>query len=188
MKLSFVSIFNLLLLIQISFSSSSDCESTTPSEPSDCTNIERDDKNYCCYVSYNSIKQCKNIKIEYSGEQVQSGIEEFKQSLTNPQNFEYVCETEVDKCQKVINPAEKLACTGRPIVKGYSCCFVEYKGDKTERSCYPFHDGKDTDAIDLLAEELKTKNNWTEEPSILCLSSYQSFSILSVLILIGMLI
>ena len=65
---------------------------------------------------------------------------------------------------------------------------MEYKGDKTERSCYPFHDGKHIEAIDLLAEELKTKNNWTEEPSILCFSSYRTLSILSVLILIGMLI
>ena len=184
MKLSFFSIFNLLLLIQISFSNSSGCESTAPSEPSDCTKIEGDDKNYCCYVKYNSTKRCKETKIE----EVQSRFDAFKQEIGNPSDFEFECGTDVEKCQKVINPVEKLACTGRPIEKGYSCCFVEYKGDKTERSCYPFHDGKNIEAIDLLAEELKTKNNWTEEPSIQCLSSYRTFSILSVLILICMLI
>lgn len=161
MKVIFASCY---LMISISLLSHSFCQNTcgssNPSSDTDCINSSGNEN--CCLVQTGTEKTCQEI----TGTTNKEKMTEIKKLNSN---FVYCGnKTEIEKCYNIINPTEKLACTGRTIEDSFSCCFM--KMGKTKR-CYPLEEGTNKTFIDEFAESFKTLYGLDDIPSVECNSN-----------------
>jgi hypothetical protein len=154
------------------------CTSKTPSEAKDCQNIEISSTKKCCYFIIQNSKFCVPISIKSYEDLVLSKKEYLSTNWPSVNSYSCDCGLNIETCKKIINPTQKLACTGRKMEYPYSCCFIKEKvNDKTYKSCYPI-DATLKSNIDDFAIKYKNDNNLEEEPKVICFGSFIHFSFL----------
>ncbi len=154
------------------------CISKTPSEGKDCQEIEISLTKKCCFFTIENSKLCVPISIKSYEDLVLSKKEYLKTNWPNANSYSCDCGLNIETCKKIINPTQKLACTGRKMESPYSCCFIkEIVNDKTYKSCYPI-DATQKSNIDDFAIKYQNDNNLQEEPNVICFGNFINYSFL----------
>ena len=172
----------LFSLLSLSLSSTStECEAVSSvSTSTDCTSLTIETGKTCCYLEKGETKSCKAITTS-SNDEMMKEIRE-----VTPDFITCGTETKIEKCYNIINPTEKLACTGREVEEPYSCCYM--KMDNKKKRCYPFEEGKNKTLIQEFAEKYKGNNNLENTPSVVCEGTFIGRNLLSIgLLLFGLL-
>ncbi len=154
------------------------CISKNPSEAKDCQEIEMSSTKKCCFFIIQNSKLCVPLSIKTYEDLVLSKKEYLKTYWPTTNSYSCDCGLNIETCKKIINPTQKLACTGRKMESPYSCCFIkEIVNDKTYKSCYPV-DATQKSNIDDFAIKYQNDNNLQEEPNVICLGNYINYSFL----------
>lgn len=175
-------IVTLLSLISFSLSSTStECNAVSSvTAATDCTSLTIETGKTCCYLKKGDTQSCKAITTSSNDEM----MKEIKE--VTPDFITCGTDTKIEKCYNIINPTEKLACTGREVEEPYSCCYM--KMDDKKKRCYPFEQGKNKTLIEEFAELYKGNNNLQDTPSVVCEGTFYTKSLLSIsLLLFGLL-
>ena len=176
MKVNYASCYLIIAITLLSFSfCQQQCGSANPNSDVDCTSNSKEDKQ-CCLVQKGTEKTCKEIT-GTTNKQLMTEIKKFDSNYVYCGN-----KTEIEKCYNIINPTEKLACTGRKVEDSFSCCFM--KMGKTKR-CYPLEEGTNKTFIDDFAEKFKTLYGLDDIPSVECNSNIlQTYFVMLTLFLV----
>ena len=167
-------IITLFSILSLSLSSTStECNAiSSVTTANQCTSITIETGKTCCYLEKGDTKSCKAITTS-SNEEMMKEIKE-----ETPDFITCGTETKIEKCYNIINPTEKLACTGREVEEPYSCCYM--KMDDQKKRCYPFEEGKNKTLIEECAEKYKGNNNLENTPSVVCEGSIIGKSLLTI--------
>lgn len=176
-------IFIFIVLYIFGLCDDTNCINKVPTKKEDCTDIELSFNNKCCFFKIDNVKLCVPISINSYENYISSKKDYLTSNYPNAQSYTYDCSLNIETCKKIINPTQKLACTGRKMESPYSCCFIkEVKNDKTYKSCYPL-DASSRTNIDNFAQKYKDDNDLDEEPSIICSGNFYDYTLVIFMIL-----
>lgn len=179
-------LFLLLVFLSVQLTlglSDQDCSNTQPTNKTSCNNLDIGANKKCCFFTFGSPQkmECSPISVT-SFDTMMTEIEAYKSNQTDQTNFEYQCNTRLEICSKIINPAKDLACTGREMEAPYSCCKIS--DEKDNRSCVPI-DARDFQTIIAYAQSYKRNNQLAKDPSVICgASTLASLSLIAYLAVI----
>ena len=188
-------IYNVILFLSIvHFSISQGCTDVqSPSTKDKCFSVDLGEEKKCCFFSYkkkgDSVTTTKCSPISTSPIlTIEEEIETFKkaESSTGFDEFKYYCNnTAITNCYDVVNPAEKIVCTGRTQYvkeKNYNgCCFLDI--DKNNKKCFPT-EYTTKDSVEEIAKTIKEKWGLSDIPSLKCESKMANYKFLFILLLL----